>query len=131
MKNLKLIFVLSLLILPIMVVAQDQVQTLGFFAKIKEWVQTNALEMLVVFLGGIGAKHGWTQIIKKYAAKGAVVCHLGEMALGTAEHFLNDVSNTVKEDGTIQQNSIKEVFESGKSLVTTVGDMKVIFQPKI
>ena len=92
----------------------------SFFQKIGNWIQGNLMGMGVIFIGGILAKSGWTLIIKKIAAKGAVITkEVGEFFTDSSS-FLTAVDGAIKDDGTIQQNSIAEVLSAGKQ-VSAVG----------
>ncbi len=136
MKNLKLILLFGgtlILLLTFQVQAQEIVETgqkTGLFSKIGGWIQGGAISLLVAFVGGIAAKHGWTIIAKKIAQKGAVITkEIGEF-FGDTSTLLQTVDNAIKDDGTIEQNSIKEVLAAGKEVVIELKDMKAIFKPK-
>lgn len=133
MKNSKLIFLLVgiLLILPACLIAQDQLpQAPGLFQKIGDWIKSNALEMGIVMAGTLGAKYGITQFLKKLARKGVGLFHSIETTASSLEELCQSVDNAIKEDGTIEQNSLKDVIASGKAVKTSVGDMIVEFKPK-
>ncbi len=136
MKNLKLILLFGgtlILLLTFQVQAQEIVETgqkTGLFSKIGGWIQGGAISLLVAFVGGIAAKHGWTIIAKKIAKKGAIITkEIGEF-FGDTSTLLQTVDNAIKDDGTIEQNSIKEVLAAGKEVVIELKDMKAIFKPK-
>ena len=136
MKNLKLVLFFGvgmILLLTFQAQAQEIVETgqkTGLFSKIGGWIQGGAISLLVAFLGGIAAKHGWTIIAKKIAQKGAVITkEIGEF-FGDTSTLLQTVDNAIKDDGTIEQNSIKEVLAVGKEVVIELKDMKAIFKPK-
>lgn len=136
MKNLKLILLFGgtlILLLTFQAKAQEILETgqkTGLFSKIGGWIQGGAISLLVAFVGGIAAKHGWTIIAKKIAQKGAVITkEIGEFFVDTST-LLQTVDNAIKDDGTIEQNSIKEVLAAGKEVVIELKDMKAIFKPK-
>lgn len=136
MKNLKLIGFLGvalILLLTFQGQAQEVVETgakTGLFSKIGDWIQGGAISLLIAFFGGIAAKHGWTIIAKKIAQKGTVVCkELGDF-FGDTSNLLATVDKSIKDDGTIDQNSIKEVLAAGKEVIVELKDMKAVFSPK-
>lgn len=102
----------------------------SFFQKIGNWIQGNLMGMGVIFIGGILAKSGWTLIIKKIAAKGAVITkEVGEFFTDSSS-FLTAVDGAIKDDGTIQQNSIAEVLSAGKQVIAEGKDVIISIKPK-
>ena len=135
MKNLiRFLFFASLLLL--MLPFQSQAQEIlaqpstGLFSKIGAWIQGNAIGLGVVFVFGFLAKHGWSLIIKKFASKGAVVTkEIGELFTDSS-NFLNTLDKAIKDDGTIEQNSVKELLESGKHVIAEGRDVIISIKPK-
>ncbi len=136
MKNLKLVLffgVIIILLLTFQAQAQEVVtgEKTGLFSKIGGWIQGGAISLLVAFIGGIAAKHGWTIIAKKIAQKGAVITkEIGEF-FGDTSTLLQTVDNAIKDDGTIEQNSIKEVLAAGKEVIAEGKDVIISIKPKV
>jgi len=138
MKNGKLVLFLSLLLIlliPSMAMCQEAAQAVitsapGLFGKIGSWIQSNAIEVLVVFVSGIAAKHGWTQYIKAFANKGAVVTKQISELFADSSAFLSTLDNAIKDDGTIQGNSVQDVLSAGKTVIAEGKDVMITIKPK-
>ena len=81
-------------------------------------------------VSGILAKHGWTLIIKKIAKKTAEVSVALEDFFGDVGSFAGKVDNAIKENGTIDQNSIQEVLAAGKEVIAEGKDVIISIKPK-
>lgn len=135
MKNsIRLLFSVAVLMLalPFLSHAQEVSPAIsgGFFAKIKDWVTGNLLEMAVVMISTLMGKWGVTKVIKSIAHRGSIVLkELGELSTDTAI-LLEKIDNAINDDNTIKQNSIKEVLDAGRDVVAELNDVKIIFKPK-
>lgn len=113
--------------------AQEIVETgekTGLFSKIGGWIQGGAISLLVAFIGGIAAKHGWTIIAKKIAKKGAIITkEVGEF-FADSSTFFTVLDSAIKDDGKIDQNSIKEVLAAGKEVLAEGKDVIISIKPK-
>lgn len=136
MKNLKLIicFVAGLtLLLTFQGQAQEVVQEAtktGLFSKIGDWLTSGVFGIVVTFACGFLAKGGYTAIIKKIAAKGTVFFTELSHFSGDTAKLCDIVDKSIKDDNSIDQNSIKEVIAAGKEVVVEMKDMKAVFTPK-
>ena len=138
MKNFRWILffaVIAMLISPFLVLAQSPGQVIveqgpGLFQKIGSWIQDNVLGVLITFVVGILAQHGWTLVIKRLANKGAIVTkEIGEFFTDSS-NFMNVLDNAIKDDGKIDQNSVKEVLAAGKEVLAEGKDVIISIKPK-
>jgi len=148
MKNLLLIFFFAqLLILPAGLMtasAMPQVATeanleitqtqtapkQGFFQKIVKSVKDNAVEFGVAFIFGMFAKGGWTLLAKKIANKAAIISReVGETFL-SGSLFLNTLDQSIRDDGSLKENSVKELLAAGKEVITEAKDVIISIKPK-
>lgn len=135
MKNLKLVlcFVAGLiLLLTFQSQAQEVVETVtksGLFAQIGDWIKGNIFSLSIGF--GVGLIPAAIRLsVKAIARKGAVFfTELSHLAGDTAT-LCDTVDKAIKEDASIDQNSIKEVIAAGKEVVVELKDMKAVFTPK-
>lgn len=134
MKNLKCVLFFAailILLLPFQSQAQEAVQaTPGLFQKIGNWLTSGVTGIVVTFALGFLAKGGYTAIIKKIANKGTVFFTELSHFAGDTAHLCDIVDKSIKDDNTIDQNSIKEVIAAGKEVVIELKDMKAVFTPK-
>lgn len=125
--------ILLILLLPFHGMAQEAVTTAvqgGFFHRIGDWMKNNAIEVGVTIIGTLLAKNGWSQIIKKFAHKGAEVTkEIGEF-FADGSTFLATLDNAIKEDGTIVQNSVPELLSAGKAVIAEGKDVIISIKPK-
>jgi len=132
MKNsifLKSSVVVILLLLTFPVLAQTNPEP-GLFQRIGNWFTGGVTSLVITFIAGIFAKKGWSQIIKSFAHKTAEVTkEVGELFTNISQ-FSAILDNSIKEDGTIEQNSVKELLNSGKSIVAEGKDVIISIKPK-
>lgn len=109
---------------------QPTAPKVGFFQKIVKTVKDNALEIGVAFVFGLFAKGGWTILAKKASQKGAIICkEIGETFLSGSE-FLNTVDQSIRDDGTLRENSVKELIAAGKEVMAEANDVIISIRPK-
>ena len=134
MKNSRLVlfFAALLIALPTMATLTDPgAASPGIFQKIGDWLQGGAVGMAVVFLFGLMAKQGWSLLIKKIANKGAAITkEVGEL-FSDSSVFLATLDTAIKDDGTIEQNSVKELISAGKEVIAEGKDVIISIKPKI
>ena len=130
MKNLKwVLFFVALLILLSPFQSQAQ-ETSGLLSKIGNLFGSGITGLVVVFVGGILAKHGWTQIVKSIAAKGTVITkEVGELFADSSK-FFGVLDQSINDDGTIKQNSVQELINAGKEVIAEGKDVIVSIKPK-
>lgn len=136
MKNFKLIlfFVVGLILLfTFQTMAQGGTADTSpptIFQKALIWIQSQAAGTILAFLAGIMARKGWTLTIKAFAKKGALITkELGELMTDSSV-LLAAVDKSIKDDGSIEQNSVKEVLAAGKEVVAELKDVKIVITPK-
>ena len=135
MKNPKLAFffvvgILMILSFPLLAQDASAVPAPGLFAKISTWLQSQAAGVMLTFVCGFMAKGGYTAIVKKIAAKGAVLFTNLEHFSGDAAALCNVVDKSIKDDNSVDQNSIKEVIAAGKQVIVDTKEMTAVFTPK-
>lgn len=106
----------------------------GFFAniwdKVKGTAKEGATSLLFGFFAGIFAKHGWTLILKRIANRGKVILkEIGEFA-SSGSNFLDILDNKIRDDGTLAENSIKDLIDAGKPLIAEGKDVIISIHPK-
>lgn len=86
---------------------------------------------IVAWLLGIGAGlWGIGKVLKVVSEKGTIITkELGEAFLATSD-ALSKADKAIEEDGSIDENSIKDVISSGKTAVTEWKDVIVTIKPK-
>jgi hypothetical protein len=135
MKNLRwvLFFAAMILVIPLMaqvgVDAPPEIKT-GLMAKVWTWFVSQGQGFLGGLVFAFAAKQGWTLIIKKVASKGALITkELGEL-MADSSVLLSAVDKSIKEDGSIDQNSVKEVLAAGKEVYVELKDVAISIKPK-
>ena len=117
-----------LLVLPFQSHAQEAT---SLFSKIGSWLTGGVTGLAVVFVSGILAKHGWTQIIKIIGAKGTVITkEVGELFADSSK-FLAVLDQSIQDDGTIKQNSVSEIIAAGKEIIAEGKDVIISIRPKV
>lgn len=94
------------------------------------WLKGTGLTVLIGVVGGVLAKQGYTLLLKKIAQKGEIVCKELQEVSAEGEDFMRALNNSIKEDGSLKQNSIPELLKEGKEFWGELKDMVVIFKPK-
>lgn len=137
MKNLTrfLLFGGTLLLLMFLTPLMAQCQEVapaspGLFARIGDWFAGNAIQAGILIASAVLTQYGITKWIKAAARKGAVIFSKVSHAAGDIATLCNTVDQSIKDDDSIDQNSIKEVIEAGKQVVVEMKDMKAVFTPK-
>lgn len=156
MKNLILIFFLGLLLnvapsyqLSAQSVAQEtlestitqenpsETQKQTFFQKIGDKVDNlwgkakdGGINLVIGLIVGLFAKRGWTLVIKKIANKGKTIMkEIGETFIG-GSNFFNVLDNSIRSDGKLEENSIKELLKAGKEVIAEANDVIISIKPK-
>jgi hypothetical protein len=135
MKNSKLIFFFAvglIMIFSFPLLAQDAsaVPTPGLFAKISAWVQSQAVWSVILFICGIASKNGWTKIVKAIAGKTTIITReLSHVSLAVS-NFSELVDKSIKEDGSVDQNSLKDAVTAGKTVIVESKEAWITIKPK-
>jgi len=118
---------------------QEQVQTqqpapdapqLGFFQKIWNNAKDSGIWVLVMYVAGILSKNGVTKTIKLIAGKTTIVTkELSDVSLSVS-NFAGLVDNAIKNDGSVDQNSLKEAAAAGKTVMVEAKEAWVQIIPK-
>ena len=114
---------------------------IDIFDSISEWASANLtgaiIATVVSFLGGFLAKHGVTKTLDSISKRGKVITK--KIGMGLIEggetflagsHFFEKVDEMIKDDYTIDQNSMKEAIKAGKEVYIEGKDVIAIFKPK-
>ena len=133
MKNLKYLLFFAALLLTIPLMAQTDVPPevkTGLFAKISAWLQSQAVWSVILFIAGIASKNGWTKIIKAIAGKTTIVTReLSHVSLAVS-NFSDLIDKSIKEDGSVDQNSLKEAREARKTVIVESKEAWITIKPK-
>ena len=131
MKNLKLVFFFALLLILLLPFQSQAQEATGLFGKIGNWLTGGVTGLAVVFVSGILAKHGWTQLVKSIAKKGTVITkEVGELFADSSK-FLAVLDQSIQDDGTIKQNSVSEIIAAGKEVIAEGKDVIISIRPKV
>lgn len=133
MKNLKWVFFFtSLLLLTIPLMAQTGIDlpAPGLMAKVWAWILNQGQGVLAGIVFAYAAKRGWTLAIKHIANKGAMVTkELGEL-MADSSVLLSVIDKSIKDDGTVEENSVPEMMAAGKEVVAELKDVVISIKPK-
>ena len=106
------------------------VEKVSFFKKLWNGAKSRGIDILIGLITMFFAKNPILKVIKNIAGKGAIVTEVSSDILAKAHVFLEDVDQSIKDDGSVDQNSLKQAIEAGKTVsVATKEGYKVIFQP--
>jgi len=106
------------------------VEAKGFFGRIFDKLKGNSIELLLTFITGIFAKHGWTQAIKKFASRATVITKELSELLSATSNGLKTIDDNIKTDGRLKENSLEEILEAKKKLVVELNDVILSIKPK-
>lgn len=97
------------------------------------------LKALLSGLGAIGAvgavvtilrKKGYISTVKIFSKRAAQITkEVGEFLLDTSTVF-NKVDEAIRDDGTLIENSVKDVIAAGKEAIAEFEDVIVVIKPK-
>ena len=112
-------------------VQQPTTEQVPILTKIWDTIKSFGVgEMIVSFVLGLFAKNGITKVIKSISGKAAVVLkETGDTFIG-GTNFSSVVHKAIKEDGTIEQNSIAEAIKAGKEVIAEANDVILSIKPK-
>jgi hypothetical protein len=75
-------------------------------------------------------KNGWALLIDKYAKKGTIFFkETGEFFLSLSV-LSQKIDDSIKDNGNLIENSVKEAIEAGKTVKAELRDVIVIIKPK-
>lgn len=133
MKTLILVLFLST-ILSVTASAQtfdSEPEKQSFISSIIDKVKEGAVSIGIGLVIGLFAKNGWTLLIKKMAGKAsAITKEIGETFIG-GSNFFKVLEKSIKNDGNLEENSIKEILAAGKEVVAEANDVIISIRPKI
>lgn len=108
----------------------EPVEKVGFFKKLINSAKSVGIEMGIAFIFGLFAKNGFSKAIKAFSGKSSVVLkEIGETFIG-GSNFFSVVNQAIKDDGSINQNSIAQVIASGKEVIAEANDVIISIKPK-
>jgi len=108
----------------------EPVQKVGFFNKLINSAKESGLAVLIGLISGMLAKNGITKQIKKIAGITTIFTkELSDVSL-SVHNFSELVDKSIKEDGSVDQNSIKEAFAAGKQVVVEFKEGIATLTPK-
>jgi len=103
----------------------------SFFEKVKDKVKDGAINIGIGLIVGLFAKNGWTLLIKKIAGKASVITkEIGETFIG-GSNFFRVLEHSIRSDGKLEENSIKEVLAAGKEVIAEANDVIISIKPKL
>lgn len=110
--------------------ADQKPEKQGFFDRLMGKVKEGAVSIGIGLIVGLFAKKGWTLAIKKISGKASIVTkEIGEMFIG-GSNFFNVLDKSIKSDGKLEENSIKELLAAGKVVVAEASDVIISIKPK-
>jgi len=91
----------------------------------------SGVNLIIGLIVGMFAKQGWTLAIKKIANRGGVIMkEIGETFIG-GSNFFNVLDKSIRADGKLEENSIKELLKAGKEVIAEANDVIISIKPKI
>ena len=109
-------------------------ELLNIFTKIGDWLSEQANAVIVglalSFISGLFVKKGWSVMLDKFSQKAKVITkELGETFMAGSV-FFEKVDQSIHDDGSIDQNSLKEALAAGKEVYIEGKDVIASFKPK-
>lgn len=102
----------------------------GFFEKIWNNAKDSGIWVIVMYVFGILSKNGITKVIKAIAGKTTIVTkELSDVSLAVS-NFASLVDKAIKNDGAVDQNSLKEAAEAGKTVMVETKEAWLVIKPK-
>lgn len=136
MKNFKLVLffgVAMILLLTFQAQAQEVVETgekTGFFQNIWNNAKESGIWVIVMYVLGLLSKNGVTKVVKAIAGKTTIITkELSDVSLSVS-NFSDLVDKAIKLDGSVDQNSLKEAAEAGKTVIVEAKEAWVTIKPK-
>jgi regulator of protease activity HflC (stomatin/prohibitin superfamily) len=135
MKNFRWVLffgVALILLLTFQVQAQEVAAATktGLMAKVWVWLLSQGQGVLTGFVIAFAVKKGWTLAIKHVANKGAMITkELGELMTDSSV-FLSVIDKSIKDDGTVEENTVPEMIAAGKEVVAELKDVVISIKPK-
>lgn len=103
----------------------------GVFGDLWSNAKGGAINLVVGLVVGLFAKKGWTLVIKKIAQKGAIITkEIGETFIG-GSNFFSVLDHSIKADGKLEENSMKELLKAGKEVIAEANDVIISIKPKV
>lgn len=103
----------------------------GFFARLINRATTGGLSIGIAFVFGLFVSKSWSIIIKKVAGRASVVLKEGSEVLLAGSRLTTAINQAIKDNGKLEENSIPEVWASGKEVVAEFDDFVVSLKPKL
>ena len=105
-------------------------ETLTIWTNIGQWLLDQGYLIIVGIVGTFAAKKGWTILIDKFSKKATVITkELGEAFMSASDVF-QKLDDMIRDDGTLVENSTKDVWKAGKILVAETKDVVISIKPK-
>lgn len=129
-KLVRLLSLLVILLLPLAVLAQSGTDApTGIFSKIGEWFSNGWLYTAIGVLLAL-IPYAITLGVKKFAHNATPIFkEVGEFFTDLSS-LSSAIDNAIKDDGKIEQNSIKEVLDAGKEVIAEGKDVIISIKPK-
>jgi len=106
------------------------VQSLSFFGNIWDSIKTSGIWVVITFICGILSKNGVTKIVKAVAGKTTIVTHeLSDVSMAVS-NFSDLIDKAIKDDGSVDENSLKQAANAGKTVIAETKDAWVTIKPK-
>ena len=94
------------------------------------WLTGAGLTVVVGIIVTVLRKKGYIGSIKFWAKRiGVITQQIGEALLETSDVF-EKIDEAIKDDGTLKENSIKEILAEGKEAIVEWKDAIVSIKPK-
>lgn len=132
MKALKSLLAFALvMMLPGMLIAQSgAAETVGLFGKVMNYLDNKGLELIIGFVSGLGVVKTWLMFAKKYLpSAGDIFQEIGEVFIG-GSNFFRQLDASIKADGKIDQDNLKEAIAAGKTVIAEAKDVIITITPK-
>jgi hypothetical protein len=98
--------------------------------KVWAWLVSQGQGVLTGIVIAFAVKKGWTLAIKHIANKGAMITkELGELMTDSSV-LLSVIDKSIKDDGSVEQNTVPEMIAAGKEVVAELKDVVISIKPK-
>jgi len=110
--------------------SETPAEKVGFFERMWDKINSEALYTAIGLIGGIFAKKGWIATFKKWLGYGITVTHSLSHFLDKTTNGLSILNNAIQDNGKLKENSLKEILEAKKEFVLELNDALVTIKPK-
>lgn len=110
--------------------SQSPAEKVGFFKRVWDKLNGEALYGVIGLIGGIFAKKGWIATFKKWLGYGVTVTHSVAHLLDKTSNGLAILNNAIQDNGKLKENSLPEILAAKKAFTVELNDALITIKPK-